>query len=102
MTRKNTLHKLSIFLALLSTVYSYNLDPKCFFQGYIVVPLIFLTIPFLWNSWLYQEFIENSKKPISYSTFIFIGNMVYVLLILFVLTLIFIGYKPGHYIEGVC
>ncbi len=100
MTRKNTLHKLSIFLALLSTIHSYILDPKCFFQGYIIAPLIFLAIPFLWNSWLYQEFIENSKKPISYSTFIYIANMVYLLLILFFLTLIFIGYQPNNYVGG--
>ena len=102
MRKKNTLHKLSIFLALLSVIYSYNLDPKCFFNSYIFVPLIFLAIPFLWNSWLYQEFIENSQKPISYSTFIYIANIVYLLLILFFLTLIFTGYKPSNYIGGVC
>ena len=102
MRRKNTLHKISIFLALLSAIHFYNLDSKCFFNSYIFVSFLFLIIPFLWNNWLYQEFTENSKKPISYSTFIYIANMVYLLLVLFFLLLIFIGYKPNSYITGVC
>jgi len=102
MTRKNTLHRISIFLALLSAIYFYNLDQKCFFNDYIFVSFLFLIIPFLWNNWLYQEFTENSENPISYSTFIYIANMVYLLLVLFFLILIFIGYRPSGYITGVC
>jgi small-conductance mechanosensitive channel len=101
MKEKKTLYKLSVVASFLFCLHFYQIDTKCFFY-YFLISLTLIFIPFLWNRWLYQEFIEDAIRPISYSTFIFIGNIVYLFLcILFFITIIY-GYKPDGYVAGVC
>jgi len=62
-----------------------------------------LLIPYLWNEWLYEGFMEDYKKPpISYGTFILFMNVVYIALCIFFIYLILTNYRPEGYIEGVC
>ena len=102
MMEKNTLHKLSVIAAFLFAVHYYKLDKECFFQGYFFFSLVILILPFLWNRWLYEELTQNTKSPISYTTFINIGNFVYVGLIIFAMVMILTDYRPLNYVQGVC
>ena len=99
---KNTLHKLSVIVAVLFAVHYYKLDKACFFKGGIFFSLVVMILPFLWNRWLYDELVKGSKRPITYATFINIGIFVYLGLIIFALFLVLTGYRPPHYVEGVC
>ena len=98
---KNTMHKLSVIVALLFAIHDYRLDPKCFFEN-LFFSLVFLIIPFLWNRWLYDGLTKDAKRPISYKMFINIGIFVYIGLIIFALFLVLTNYRPAHYVEGVC
>jgi len=101
MTKKKTLYFLSTIVFILMIIQNYKLDKECFFEA-MYIPLIILVIPLFWNKWLYQGLTENAKKPISYETFIFIGNVVYFMLALFMFIVVLVGYKPANYMPGIC
>ena len=96
------LHLLSVITALLFAVHFYKLDEECFFKGYILFSLILLILPFLWNKWLYEQLVKDIKNPISYITFVNIGNFVYISLFIFIIVIILTDYKPSHYVQGIC
>jgi len=96
------LHLLSVITALLFVVHFYKLDEECFFKGYILFSLILLILPFLWNKWLYKQLVKDTKNPISYITFVNIGNFVYIGLFIFIIVIILTDYKPSHYVQGIC
>ncbi len=100
--KKQILHRLSIFLFILGSLHDLRLDPECFFH-YLLFWSIVLVIPYLWNEWLYERFMEDYKKPpISYGTFILFMNMVYIGICILIIYLILTNYKMDSYIRGVC
>jgi hypothetical protein len=100
--RKDTLHILSFIAAFLLAIHYYRLDRECFFKGDIFFSLILLVLPFLWNRWLYNELTKDAKNPISYKMFINIGTFTYMCLIIFIVIIIIIDYRPSHYVKGIC
>jgi len=58
---------------------------------YIFILPLFIWIPFIWNRWLYELFIEDVKHPISYSAFQCIATVVlFLLAIYFIIRTFFI------------
>ena len=101
MRDKKTLYKLSVISAVLIAIHYYQIDKECFL-GYLGFSFILMLLPLMWNRWLYHELIEDAKRPISYDSFILIGNIVYLLLCIFFFVMLLYGYKPDGYRAGVC